>query len=297
METILAIDDSAFNIHILTSFLQEDYNVISTQSGKEGIIMALQKLPSLILLDIEMPEMNGFQVLTELQKNNKSNRIPVVFLTGLANIETEEKALLAGAVDYITKPYNQNIVKARVRIHVDSYLYQTTIENQLLLDVLTGLHNRRSYEKYILIKWNESIQNQTSLSVAMIDIDYFKKINDTYGHQEGDRVLKIIASTIQKALPKDNNFVARYGGEEFIIILPNLSKEDAELVTQNVCEMVFNQSIPNINSPVCDVLTISIGGSTMIPTQCDSMLTFMYHTDEMLYKAKALGRNQVVWTK
>lgn len=297
METILAIDDSAFNIHTLASFLQNDYRIISAQSGKEGIQLALKELPALILLDIEMPKMNGFEVLEELQKNDRVNRIPVIFLTGLANIETEERALLAGAVDYITKPYNQNIVKARVRTHVNCYLYQKTIENELLLDALTGLHNRRSYEKYLLIKWNEALANQTPLSLAMVDIDYFKNVNDTYGHQEGDRVLRLVTTAIQAALPQDNNFVARYGGEEFVIILSDLPRETAELVAVNVCQNVFQQRLPNVNSKVCDVVTISIGGSTMIPNECDCLLSILTCADEMLYRAKSHGRNQVVWDK
>ncbi|MEA4987365.1 MAG: diguanylate cyclase [Anaerovorax sp.] len=297
METILAIDDSAFNIHTLTSFLQNDYHIISAQSGKEGIQLAMQHLPTLILLDIEMPEMNGFEVLEELQKNERVNRIPVIFLTGLANIETEEKALLAGAVDYITKPYNQNIVKARVRTHVDSYLYQKTIENELLLDVLTGLHNRRSYESFMLAKWNDALVNQAPLSIAMIDIDYFKNVNDTYGHQEGDRILKMVSSTILSALPKYNNYVARYGGDEFVIILPNVYAEEAEQIVNKVCQNVFDQSLPNIHSKVCDVVTISIGGATIIPNECEYLLNFINSADEMLYKAKAFGRNQVIWKK
>lgn len=297
METILAIDDSAFNIHTLASFLQNDYHIISAQSGKEGILLAIQHLPSLILLDIEMPEMNGFRVLEELQKNDKVSRIPVIFLTGLANIETEERALLAGAVDYITKPYTQNIVKARVRTHVDSYLHQKTIENELLLDTLTGLHNRRSYECFVLEKWNDALENQTPLSIAMADIDYFKNVNDTYGHQEGDRILKLVSSAIQEALPKDNNYVARYGGEEFVFILPNVYAKEAEQIANQVCKNVFNQSLPNIGSKTCNVVTISIGGVSIIPNECNYLFDFMNHIDHMLYKAKSHGRNQVVWKK
>ncbi len=297
METILAIDDSAFNIHTLTSFLQNDYHILTAQSGSEGLRLAAQKLPSLILLDIEMPEMNGFEVLEELQKNERVSRIPVIFLTGLANTETEERALLAGAVDYITKPYNQNIVKARVRTHVDSYLYQKTIENELLLDALTGLHNRRSYERYILEKWNDSLERQTPLSVAMVDIDYFKNVNDTYGHQEGDRVLKQIAAAVQSALPENNPYVARYGGEEFVFILSNTFSEEAEQIARKVCKNVFNQSIPNIGAHTCGVVTVSIGGATVVPNECEYLLNFINHVDTMLYRAKSLGRNQVVWKR
>lgn len=297
METILAIDDSAFNIQTLASFLQNDYHIISAQSGKEGIQLAIQQLPSLILLDIEMPEMNGFKVLEELQKNDKVSRIPVIFLTGLASIETEERALLAGAVDYITKPYNQNIVKARVRTHVDSYLHQKTIENELLLDTLTGLHNRRSYEHFVREKWNDALENQTPLSIAMADIDYFKNVNDTYGHQEGDHVLKLVSSAIQEALPSNNNYVARYGGEEFVFILPNVYAKEAERIADRVCKNVFNQSLPNLGSKASNVVTISIGGVTIIPNECDFLLDFMNHIDHMLYKAKSYGRNQVVWKK
>jgi len=297
VETILIIDDSFFNIKLLEGILQKDYNIVYANEGEEGFEMAKVKQPSLILLDIEMPGMNGFQVLEKLQVTKETQQIPVVFLTGVDDTATEEKAFFCGAVDYIRKPFCGNVVCARVRTHINMFRYRKMLETQMYIDVLTGLYTRKHCIDYVNKQWKNSIKEGIPFSLGIADIDFFKRVNDTYGHQEGDRVLSAVADLMKNAMPDDNNYIARMGGEEFYLIMVGESKARALEIMENVCNAVGRQSVCKVggNSDEEINVTISIGGRTIIPSEKDSVDTFAAIADKMLYEAKDRGRNQVVW--
>ncbi|QIB70394.1 diguanylate cyclase [Aminipila butyrica] len=299
METILIIDDSLFNIQLLKGILQKEYNIIYASEGKKGIEIARDMQPSLILLDIEMPGLNGFEVMERLQSSKETQQLPVVFLTGVDDTLTEEKAFFCGAVDYIRKPFSANVVCARVRTHINMFKYRKMLETQMYIDVLTGLYTRKHCLDYISRQWKHCIDNKLPFSLGIADIDFFKRVNDTYGHQEGDRVLNSVANVMKKALPEDNNYVARMGGEEFYLILVGEPKDRVTNIIQGTCLAVANNHIvkpceePGQEQEI--KVTISIGGSTIVPSPRDSVEAFTAIADQMLYKAKGNGRNQVVW--
>lgn len=297
VETILIIDDSYFNVSLLKDILQKDYNIIYANDGLKGFEVAKVMQPSLILLDIEMPRLNGFQVMEKLQAQNETQQIPVVFLTGVDDTATEEKAFFCGAVDYIRKPFCCNVVCARVRTHINMFRYRKMLETQMYIDVLTGLYTRKHCIDYLSKQWKNCIDEKVSFSLGVADIDFFKRVNDTYGHQQGDRVLRDVADTIKEAMPKGNNYVARMGGEEFFLVVVGENSVNTSKIMRKVCEAVRSK---NMIQNVCDYeevisVTISIGGSTIVPSKNDSVDYFIEVADKLLYEAKENGRNQVVW--
>lgn len=295
MEKVLIIDDSKLDVMVLADILKEEYEVITALTGEEGLRKAKEEMPVLILLDIIMPVMDGFEILEELKSLDLTKEIPVVFLTALSDEKTEEKGFMKGAIDYIKKPFNPHIVRARVRTHVKLYLYMRTIETQMSVDGLTGAYNRRDFETRKLHLWDQARREGKPLSLFIADIDYFKRINDTYGHGEGDYVLKTAVTEMQKLLLWEQAYLARYGGEEFAVLLYDKTAEEAELVAENLREGIRKLNIPNINSDVCPYLTISIGGCTRIPMENESVSDFVKIADDMLYEAKNGGRNRTCW--
>lgn len=295
MEKIVIIDDSKMNLQTLTDILSKDYNVIPAKTGSSGIAKILNYKPSLILLDIIMPVLNGFEVLDTLKSMEETKDIPVIFITGISDSETEAKCLMLGAVDYITKPFNPQVVMARVNTHIQLYTYRKTIENLLSIDALTGIHNRRSYDDYIQSEWKRSIALGFPLSFAILDIDYFKKHNDTYGHLMGDNTLHTIASFLNEQSEKCDFYLARYGGEEFVMIFSNTNRAEALKITDHIRTKIQDLKIENKSSPVCEFITVSIGGNTIYPKPPDCIEHFIQSADKMLYLAKEQGRNQVVW--
>lgn len=295
MENILIIDDSIANIKMLSTILETDYNITVTKNGKDGIDKSKHMNPSLILLDVLMPEMDGFEVLVRLKEDKKTKNIPVIFITCLSDDKNEERGLSLGAVDYIVKPFNANVIRARVKNHIQLFLYQRTIENIAMLDGLTGIPNRRNYDLRIETEWVKAIRNQTPISLAIFDIDCFKEYNDNYGHLQGDDVLKRVATVLKTILAEKNCYVARYGGEEFVVILINTPQDKAMEVTEELRSAIENLAIPHFHSRTAKIVTISAGGRTVVPKWDDDLHRFVNSVDERLYIAKGLGRNQVVW--
>lgn len=295
MKKILIIDDSVFAVRVLTDILKDTYEVISANNGKTGIESAIKQQPALILLDIEMPKMDGFEVLKILKEDRATKAIPVIFLTGVIDSEYEERGFLYGAVDYIVKPYNSNVVKVRVNTHVNLAEYSRKIEKQLNIDTLTDVYNRRGLEKYINEVIARSLEEQTVFNCIMFDVDYFKMFNDTYGHLQGDRALQQVAGILKDCVPGNKGYVARYGGEEFTVILPDMDGEEVMRIIQRIYEQIKKAHIPNENSNISDYLTISAGGTGGLLQSADQGLELVRTADEMLYRSKQEGRNRFTW--
>ena len=227
MDKILVIDDSAVQAQFLCSILQADYDVTACHTAKEGLQMAKEGGYALILLDVIMPDMDGFAVLKELKAAELTRYIPVILLTSLADVQYEERGLLLGAVDYVAKPFNPVIIKARVNTHIKLYQYRKQIEYQSMTDQLTGVANRRRHDRHSLIKWQEAARLQIPFSVCIFDIDNFKKYNDTFGHQAGDHVIVSVAKTAAAFFQRSTDLFARYGGEEFVAVFAGNDGEAA----------------------------------------------------------------------
>lgn len=295
MDTILIIDDSPVQAEFLRSILADDYQVTICHTAEEGLREAKGGGFSLVLLDVIMPDMDGFSLLRELQESDMTKYLPVILITSLSDIQNEERGLTMGAVDYIAKPFSPIIVRARVNTHIKLYHYQTRFRKQAMVDELTGIANRRRYEGDCLMRWREAIVLKMPLSICMFDIDKFKLYNDTYGHPAGDKVIAAVAQAAAPCFRRATDLLARYGGEEFVAVLLGNDAESAFSVIREVRKAVEDLRIP-ASSPVSPWVTVSAGGVTLVPKAEDSYDTYLKIADAMLYEAKNAGRNTVVWS-
>ena len=293
-EKILIVDDSAVQAIQLKTILETDYDITIAQTAEDGLAYASTGSYSLILLDVVMPGMDGFTLLKKLQEEIVTQSVPVILITSLSDVEHEQYGLILGAVDYITKPFNAMIVKARVNTHVKLYNYRRQVEHQSMTDQLTGIANRRRYDRYSEVKWQEATRLQTPFSVCIFDIDNFKMYNDTFGHPAGDKVIAAVAKTAAAHLNRSTDFVARYGGEEFVAIVLGDRSEKIFAHLQKIRQAVEGLHIPH-SSLVSEWVTISVGGVTVVPTAENPCSVYLKIADTMLYDAKRRGRNQVVW--
>ena len=294
MEKILVVDDSAVQAAQLKEILDDAYDITTAHTAEDGLRLASSEAFSLILLDVVMPGMDGFTLLKKLQEEIVTQSIPVILITSLSDVEHEQYGLVLGAVDYISKPFNPLIVRARVNTHIKLYDYRREVELRSMTDQLTGIANRRRYEGYSLEKWHEAIRLKIPFSICMFDIDHFKRYNDTFGHPAGDKVIAAVAKTVASRLHRTTDFFARYGGEEFVAIILGSSAADAFEHMRGIRRAVEELRIPH-NETVSPWVTVSLGGVTLFPGPKDSYDTHLKIADTMLYDAKRFGRNQVVW--
>lgn len=295
MDKILVIDDSLVQGDFLRSILKENYEVTTCHTAKDGMDAAKEGGYSLILLDVVMPEMDGFALLQELKGMEVTRYVPVILITSLSDVQHEERGLLLGAVDYVTKPFNPIIIKARVNTHIKLYKYQMQFKEQAMVDELTGVANRRRYEQDSISRWKEAVRFQLSFSICMFDIDKFKLYNDTFGHPEGDKVIAAVAREVSSHFQRSTDLFARYGGEEFVAVFLGAQEDCAFEFMKTVRQSVEDLHIRH-NSPVSPWVTISVGGVTLMPKPGDKLEDCLKQADAMLYDAKRLGRNQVVWS-
>ena len=295
MDKILVIDDSPVQAEFLSSILRPSYDLTACHTAEEGLGQAKAVEYSLILLDVIMPGMDGFQLLKMLQEEVILRHTPVILITSLNDIQNEERGLTLGAVDYITKPFHPAIVRARVHTHINLYKYRTQIEREATVDQLTGVPNRRRYDEVSVQRWQDAIRLGVPFSVCMFDIDKFKVYNDTFGHPAGDKVIKAVAETASSMLRRGTDFFARYGGEEFVALILGGGSENDFAHLCRVRQAVEELHIAH-NPEVSPWVTISIGGISVLPKAESSFDTYLKMADAMLYDAKRFGRNQVVWT-
>lgn len=294
IQKILIIDDSAVQANYLRSILEDDYQVTVVHTGKEGLEQAMSGEYSLVLLDVIMPDMDGFSLLREMQESIVTKYIPVIMITSLSDTYSEERGLVLGAVDYIAKPFHPMIVKARVNTHIKLYQYRLQIQRQALVDELTGVANRRQYDNYSAVKWQEAVRLGKPISICMFDIDLFKLYNDTYGHPAGDKVIAAVAGAVDSRLQRVTDFFARYGGEEFVALTMGDPSEKIFPHLVKIRQEIENLRIPHDPS-VSQWVTVSIGGVTVIPKMGDAYDFYLKIADTMLYDAKKSGRNRGVW--
>lgn len=313
---ILIVDDRIENIYVLSEMLTNNgYEVRQLLSGKQALQVANYDPPELILLDIMMPEMDGYEVCKKLKANPKTAEIPIIFISAKSHFLDKIKAFHVGGVDYITKPFFLGEVLCRVETHLAIYRYQKLLAQEIAakekaqkellevnlhlkklanLDGLTEIPNRRRWDEYLAQEWSRGAREQQVLSLLLIDIDYFKNYNDSYGHLMGDDCLKTIAQGIQKVLQRPTDLVARYGGEEFGVILPNTHPEGAKQVATKIQSQITGMAMPHNNSCVGDYVTLSIGIASMIPNPQLSPTVLVNMADKALFQAKNTGRNRIV---
>ncbi|MDG9669618.1 diguanylate cyclase [Hahella sp. CR1] len=291
---ILVIDDSADVIKHLHSILKDDARIIFATNGLDGLNIAKKRQPHLIMLDINMPEMNGYEVCRALKADPQTELIPVVFVTAHLSISHEIEAIEAGAVDYITKPINGRLAKARINAHLTARLHAEMLRVLAVSDGLTGAFNRRFFDETLAGEVRRHQRSNHPLALILLDVDYFKPYNDCYGHLKGDECLVAIVNEMLLAFQRAGEVVARYGGEEFAVILPNTNVEEAKKCGENIRSKIANLNIPHINSEVANCVTVSVGVAVKESTLTICGPDLIKKSDLALYQAKKNGRNQVM---
>ncbi len=282
---VLVVDDMASNAQVIEAVLEDEHEVLLAYSGEQALLILQENMDiDLVLLDIVMPDMDGYKVCEKIKSNKNFEHIPVIFLTSEDSQESEERGFQFGAVDYITKPIRPAILLMRVKTHITLKRTQEKLRDMALHDQLTTLYNRYYLEESGSKSFAYTKRHQAQLSVAMLDIDHFKNVNDTYGHDVGDVVLKAVALLLKDNV-REEDVVARIGGEEFVIIFKDTNIKDSFSKVENIRQKVQASSPNNIE------ITISIG-MTQINASSESFDALLKQADQALYEAKESGRNQ-----
>ncbi len=297
---ILAIDDTPANLLMVGAALGRDVDLQVATSGRKGLAHATACPPDLILLDVMMPGMDGYETFGRLQDDPLTRDIPVIFVTAENSPDDETRGLDHGAADFISKPINPAVLRARVRTHLTIKRQGDLLRSMAFVDGLTGVANRRQFDETLEIEWRSCRRTASPLSLAMIDIDHFKQLNDAYGHQAGDACLKAVASVLKTGMERPRDLIARYGGEEFVCLLPDTELTGARDKTEELRQAVQQLRISHVTSGVAPMvtpmvtmtLTISIGVATVIPQAELTAEGLVAAADSQLFEAKRSGRNR-----
>jgi len=287
---ILVVDDNKSNIDILLNILS-NYDCIPCLSGKNALEIINDEHIDLILLDIMMPEIDGFEVCKILKENSKTKTIPIIFITGQTDEDSIEKAYEIGGADYVIKPFRPKELLARVKKELNIQALLKELEYLASIDPMTKLYNRRYFTEVSEYTINLAKRDELKVSIIIIDIDKFKNINDTHGHQIGDEVIISLANTLQYHKRK-SDIVCRYGGDEFVMMLPNTSIEGARILAMKIKDDVNSNTIKYSNN-IKLKFTISLGIAAVNSSKPNAIELSLKKADDALYEAKKLGRDRV----
>jgi diguanylate cyclase (GGDEF)-like protein len=292
-QTVLIVDDMAANIEVLDNVLGDECEILFATNGEEALEIAADHLPDIILLDVVMPDMDGYEVCARLKANHKTQDIPIIFITAMNQEEEESKGLNAGGIDYITKPICPSVVKARVRNHLELKRHRDHLKELSSLDGLTGIANRRKFDEWLDYEWRRARRGQIPITLLMMDIDYFKSYNDHYGHLAGDDCLKRVAELLKETARRPADLPARYGGEEFALLLAETDAAGAVRVAERLQQRMKSANIPHDFSDVAPYVTLSIGVCAIVPSDSQLSHQLIESADKCLYAAKQNGRNRI----
>lgn len=297
---ILIVDDFEDNLEILGDLLEfNGFHVQTARNGEAALVILQESHPDLILLDVLMPGIDGFEVCTRLKADENTKDIPVIFVSSMADADSKVMGFKVGGVDYINKPFQRAEILARVNTHVTILRLRRHLETQNAelkrlanTDYLTDLWNRRRFFHTAEAEFEKAIRGGDPISITLIDLDYFKRINDTHGHLVGDRVLIHTAQLIRSHC-RENDLAARYGGEEFVILHPSVDSRTAFRVAERIRKVVETTPYPIDENGIR--VTLSAG---VVDTQhckdCPRIDDMLAMADLALYQAKDLGRNRVI---
>jgi diguanylate cyclase (GGDEF)-like protein len=289
---LLVASDQPIYAQTLLEIFHRDHDVFVASNGVQAFEICRSRLPALILLDAVMPGMDGLEVCRQLKADRDTKDIPVILLAAQDNQEAETKALEAGAVDFITKPINPAVVRARVNTHLTLKAQSDLLQSLAFVDSLTGVVNRRRFDKGLEAEWRRCRRLITPLALLVIDIDNFIKYNDGNGHLAGDTCLREVAAILNGQIGRSHDLLARYGGDEFACLLPDIYFDGAMQKAETMVRAVRDRGIPHASSETASVVTISMGVAVTIPgpdLQPNELLSIV---EAQLYKAKRQGRNQ-----
>ena len=290
---VLVIDDDEIARTVLKEILGDEFEVLAADCAETGLEMARQIVPDVVLLDYKMPGMDGHEALAEIRRAPELADTPIIFVTADGRDELEVHSIELGAVDFVTKPVHAKILITRIKSHIEIKNRQDGLRKLALIDGLTGIPNRRQFDETLDREWRRTMRDGGWLSLAMIDIDYFKQFNDTYGHSAGDDCLKSVAEQIVSCLQRPADLAARFGGEEFACVLPQTDLPGAKLVGDSMYQRMRDAAIPHTQSEVADHLTVSIGIVSVSSGSDVQAVSIIEAADRLLYGAKQAGRNRV----
>ncbi len=307
---VLVVEDSKVALKAISGYI-EDMGVepFLAENGKDAIDIYNRERPDIVLLDIILPDTDGYEVAKEIRRlQGKDEWTAIIFLSVMSKDEDLARGIEVGGDDYIMKPVGSVVVQAKVRamyrlvqmqralVKLAGQLNDANQELQRLsmTDALTGIANRRMFDMSLAREWRRCLRLSKPLSVVMLDVDYFKKYNDTYGHQEGDDCLVAVALEVSRAAPRPGDLVARYGGEEFVMILSETTERGANLVAERIRQQVERLGLPHKDSPYGHV-TVSCGISSIQPTTGLTPEMLVKSADNALYLSKNQGRNMITY--
>ncbi|MFP4510220.1 MAG: diguanylate cyclase [Spirochaetaceae bacterium] len=298
-QTLLIVDDEPSSTQALARLMSEEFRVLVVPSGKKALeILAGEDLPDLVLLDVNIPDIDGFEVCRRIKSDLRTSSISVMFVTALDSMGHEEAGFALGAVDYVLKPFQPVLVRARVRTHMRLKRKTDLLEKLAMIDGLTDMPNRRFMEEQLERECRRCSREQVPLSIVFMDIDDFKLYNDTYGHGAGDDCLRRVAYALESTIRRPGDVVARYGGEEFVAILPDTNEAGALDVADQFRLSVEALAIPHEHATTGTNVTMSLGVAS---AQTDSHGGSPYEparmleaADAALYQAKEAGKNRVL---
>ena len=297
---LLVVDDQPVNIQVLYQAFAADHQVLMATSGEQALALCATQQPDLVLLDVVMPGMDGHQVCRRLKADAATRDIPVIFVTAHNDEASETLGLELGAADFISKPINPKIVRARVRTQLTLKAQSDMLRQWVYIDGLTGVFNRRHFDERLVSEWGRAARTGAVLSVVLLDVDYFKRYNDRYGHQVGDDCLRRVAACLKAGLRRPADLVARYGGEEFVCLLPDTELRGALAVARQLGAAVHALQIEHGDSAAASVVTVSLGvcsraacaAAPATPALQGGAEALLHAADGQLYRAKAAGRHQ-----
>jgi len=290
--TVLIVSDRQDTTQWLQSILSREHQVQVMTSGGGALCVAMELLPALILVELPLPDMEGLSLITAIQDMEWGQHCPAILVIGKADVEMEKQALHLGAADYFSQPLHREIAEMHVFNHIRSAQNIRMLESMCKTDPLTGISNRRDFESRLNIEWNRALREHGVLSMLMVDVDYFKRVNDTYGHIRGDILLRNLAQCIRSNLRRGTDFVARIGGEEFAVLLPGTDLKGACTVAGLLRKEIQGQKL-QLPEGKEECITVSIGVACMLPTLERTPEALSDSADYALYQAKERGRNQV----
>ena len=290
---VLIVDDEPMSRMLLESILELVFTCATAESGEEAISYCEANLPDLVLLDMNMPDISGLDVCSALKASPETNHIPVIFVTSTMDIESENACWEVGASDFVMKPVNASTLTHRIKTHLQNKLRTEFLEMMTFHDQLTGLYNRTYLTNEIPLLIKQVARDKGTVGAIMIDIDYFKLFNDTYGHLEGDICLQKVAQIVSDTVKRPKDAVIRFGGEEFLVVLPYIDHQGTKLVAHQLVEAVANARIPH-GKGIENRVSISAGFAVWKATDVveDDVAALIEDADISLFEAKELGRNQ-----
>lgn len=307
---VLVVEDSKVTLKVLSNYLNNMgiATPLFSETGQQGIEVFKQQRPDIVLLDVKLPDIDGFDVARKIRAmEQEGDWAAIIFLTAMANDEDLARGIAAGGDDYLTKPVSEMVFHAKVRamqrlVEMQRSLIEVTNKldaaNAELLrlsttDALTGIANRRSFDDFLAREWRRCNRMKKPLSLAMLDIDYFKLFNDRYGHQAGDDCLKQVAAQIARAAPRASDLAARYGGEEFMLVLGETDMDGAMWIAERLRQMVVDLKVTHYATD-SKFVSVSCGVVSVMPDDKLSLETLIQSADAALYQAKRGGRDRVV---